>query len=351
MNYAPPRRSDGTQQQFRHKLPWPKDKPFRILSIDGGGIKGVLPASILAELETRFLNGQSIANYFDMIAGTSTGGIIALALSKGTTAHQARDIYLERGRHIFPVHKGWKKIAQKLGWLFQIKHDQERLKNELLRVFQDKRLDDAEVRLVIPAFEGTHGEPWIYKTPHHPDFTKDRTEKMAHVALHTAAAPTFYASVENDGYTMVDGGLWANNPVMNALFDALTCYDLDPHQVRILSLGTGDTLLSTKGAKNGGLRKWISPAYLRGKLPLVFEVAVKAQSHNANGQAGLLVGKPNFLRLDAAEGSNPIEIDDVERACTELPTVARHVVEGSGHRIQEMFLQEEAVGFVKNTAA
>src|SRR5437762_1563102 len=83
MTYSPPRRSDGAIQTRRERLPWPSDRPFRILSIDGGGICGILPAAVLAELERRFLNGYSISQYFDMVAGTSTGGIIALALGVG----------------------------------------------------------------------------------------------------------------------------------------------------------------------------------------------------------------------------------------------------------------------------
>ena len=78
MNYVPPRRSDGTIQTRRPQQPWPSDRWFRIMSIDGGGICGILPASVLAELEHRFLGGQSVARHFDMIVGTSTGGIIAL---------------------------------------------------------------------------------------------------------------------------------------------------------------------------------------------------------------------------------------------------------------------------------
>jgi patatin-like phospholipase/acyl hydrolase len=96
MNFIPPRRSDGTSQHARKKLPWPKDRLFRILSIDGGGIRGVFPAAYLAEIEKRFLSGAPVANHFDMIAGISTGGIIALALGHGMTASQALDIYLER---------------------------------------------------------------------------------------------------------------------------------------------------------------------------------------------------------------------------------------------------------------
>ena len=107
MSYIPPRRSDGTIQKRRVQLPWPKDRPFRILSIDGGGICGILPAAILAELENRFLDGAPISTYFDLVAGTSTGGIIALALGQGLTAAQARDVYIERGGLIFPPSAHW----------------------------------------------------------------------------------------------------------------------------------------------------------------------------------------------------------------------------------------------------
>lgn len=79
MNYIPPRRSDGTFQNERVRQHWPSERPFRILSIDGGVIRGILPASILAELELRYLSGNSIAGHFDMVAGTSTGGIVALS--------------------------------------------------------------------------------------------------------------------------------------------------------------------------------------------------------------------------------------------------------------------------------
>lgn len=114
MNYIPPRRSDGTIQHARLKQPWPQNRPFRILSIDGGGIRGVFPAAVLAELESRFLGGGSIANHFDMIAGTSTGGIIALALAHGMTARQALNIYLEHGERIFPPAAGLGKVSRVL---------------------------------------------------------------------------------------------------------------------------------------------------------------------------------------------------------------------------------------------
>lgn len=349
MNYVPPRRSDGTLQVRRVKQPWPKDKAFKILSIDGGGIKGVFPAAYLAELEKRFLGGTSIAQYFDMIAGTSTGGIIALGLANGMNAQQALEIYTKRGETIFPRRRGFGALLQSGRWINRPKHDQAVLKDQLLEVFGGTLLDEAKVRLTIPSFEGRHGEPYIYKTPHHPDYKRDRHEKMAHVALHTAAAPSFYASVENDGYVMVDGGLWANNPVMIAVVDALCCFDVPAENIRILSIGTGDTLFSTASRSNAGWFGWIMPA--GAAPPMVFQAAVKAQSHNANGQAGLLVGRGNFVRIDPSEGKYPIEMDDVQRACLELPEAARSHVEGSGRGVAEMFLDELACAYVKCPAA
>lgn len=83
----PPKRSSGSLRRRRVPLPWPEDREFRILSIDGGGIRGIYPATFLAGLEERYLRGNSIAHYFDLIAGTSTGGIIALALPLVSRLH------------------------------------------------------------------------------------------------------------------------------------------------------------------------------------------------------------------------------------------------------------------------
>jgi len=333
MNYAPPRRSDGTLQRRRVRLPWPADRPFRILSIDGGGICGILPASILAELETRFLNGASVARHFDMIAGTSTGGIIALGLGHGKTAREIRDIYVERGGHIFPPLGFLGNLIRKTRQIARYTYDRQALEDELLRIFDDTPFGSARTRLCIPSFEGRFGEPWIYKTPHHPDYKKDRFERMIRVGLATSAAPTFLKALPNNGYVMVDGGLWANNPVMNALVDALSCFDLNRGQIKILSLGCGETTfkIDEKKAK-GGLFQWRH----------VFKAAMRAQSLNALGQAYLLVGKDAVLRIDAPEAPKPIELDDYRRAKAELPALARSLVEASGHRVEQLFFDSEA---------
>ncbi|MBO1079990.1 patatin-like phospholipase family protein [Roseomonas haemaphysalidis] len=144
--------------------------------------------------------------------------------------------------------------------------------------------------LCIPSFEGIHGEPWIYKTPHHPDYRRDRVERMVKVALATSAAPTYLRALPNNGYLMVDGGLWANNPIMNAVTDALACYDIKRSQLRALSLGCGETAFTVDAARSGGgMLQWKD----------AIRAAMRAQSHNALGQSGLLVGRDNLVRLDA----------------------------------------------------
>lgn len=337
MNYVPPRRSEGTLQRRRAPLPWAKGRPFRILSIDGGGICGILPASVLAELETRFLGGKPIAQHFDLIAGTSTGGIIALGLGHGKTAREIRDIYVERGGLIFPPAGRVGRVLRRVKRLTRYAYDSAALENELLRMFGDTPFGDARTRLCIPSFEGTHGEPWIYKTPHHPDYKKDRFERMVKVGLATSAAPTFLQALRNNGYVMVDGGLWANNPVMNALVDALACFDIDRSDVKILSLGCGETAFRVDHRKSsGGLLQWCN----------IFGAAMRAQSLNALGQAYLLVGRDNVVRVDAPESPSPIALDDYLRAKAELPLLARTLADTAGHQVERLFLQETAERYV-----
>ena len=98
-------RSETTSLEPRERLPWDSNQPFRILSNDGGGIRGIFPAAILATLERDYLGGQRVGDYFDLIAGTSTGGIIALGLAAGLSAPEIEGMYLDEGHLVFPTTK------------------------------------------------------------------------------------------------------------------------------------------------------------------------------------------------------------------------------------------------------
>ncbi len=336
MNYEPPRRSDGTIQHCREKLPWPKDRPFRILAIDGGGICGILPAAYLKEVENRFLQGASAGHYFDMIAGTSTGGIIALGLSCGMTAGDILKFYTERGDVIFPPGNILSRALRRARHVVRYIYDEKALETELRNVFADRVLGEANTRLVIPSFEGRYGEPWIYKTPHHPDYTKDQHEQMVRVAMATAAAPTFFRAFENNHYMFVDGGIWANNPIMNAVVDALACFDIDRRQIEVLSLGCGETVQRVDARKaEAGLWGWRK----------VIKAAIRAQSKNVLGQAFLLLGKDHVVRVDAPDSEKGIALDDYRRARSELPEVARALIEANGHDVARRFFAGSAEAF------
>ena len=237
-------RSAGSRAARRIPLDWDKDRNFRILAIDGGGIRGIFPAAVLAGLEERYLGGRSIAGYFDLIAGTSTGGIIALGLAGGLTAGDLRQLYLERGNEIFPpyglglvgrIGRGLNTCRR----LLRYSYDQDALAMLLRNYLGDLKLGAACTRLCVPSFDGVHGEVYIFKTPHHPDFRTDLHELMVKIALATSAAPTYYRPLRDGGYTFVDGGIWANNPVMIALTEALTSFNVDRERLCILSIGCG----------------------------------------------------------------------------------------------------------------
>lgn len=314
----PSRRSDGTLSQQRQQLPWPPDKPFRILSIDGGGIRGILPAALLTEFENRYLGGRSAGTYFDMIAGTSTGGIIALGLSIGMSASEILKLYLDHGEAIFPpIRPPFRKLKSGLRFLHSLaryQYERQPLERELRKLFGDRQLGEARTRLCIPAFDG-FTEVHIFKTPHHPDFKLDWREEMVTVALATSAAPTFFSVYKNGDRRFADGGVWANNPVMVALVDALSCYALDRRQIQILSLGCGesDMFITDGQIRLGGLWHWKK----------IISSAMRLSGQNALGQAGLLIGRDQLVRIDAPLMiEDPIELDDYHRARRLLPPLA-----------------------------
>lgn len=325
-------RSKGALTHRRVQQPWPKEREFKILSIDGGGIKGIFPASFLAEIEDRYLTGGSIAKHFDMITGTSTGGIIALGLSIGMPARDIARLYMDHGQAIFPSPR-WGRVGR--GWRFvrglaQHQYDRDALMSLLEGAFGERQYGEASSRLCIPSCDGRHGDVYVFKTPHHSDFKKDQYEQMTTVAAATAAAPTYFQPLDSGGYRFLDGGLWANNPVMVGLVDALSCFDVDPHRVRILSLGCGDEpfRVSDRMMRWGGLLSW----------RLAINAAMSFQSKNALGQAGLLVGAERLLRVVPDGIETPIKLDDWRRASEELPVAAATAADAYGATLQVSFL-------------
>lgn len=199
---------------------------FKILTIDGGGIKGLYSASILARIEEK--TGKKIGDYFDMICGTSTGGLIALALSNGISAQEIADMYFNKGREIFPVseYKPLRYVQRKWQFFKQLlwrgKFSAEPLRKILEGMFGETTMGEAKNLLCIPSYNLINGMPRVFKFPHKEgNFFMDKDIKMVDVALATSAAPTYLPIHEHKNILYADGGLWANNPSLCGLLEAL----------------------------------------------------------------------------------------------------------------------------------
>ena len=332
-------RSAGAIHHRRVPQAWPTDRKFRILSIDGGGIRGVFPAAFLRELERVHTGGRSIGEYFDLVAGTSTGGILALGLAAGFTASDLQELYVERGREIFPrPFGGWLgRVIGRLWYLGSARYSQKALRNVLSEKLGDLTLGDSRVRLCIPCFEGRHSEVYVFKTPHHPDYRTDRFDPMIRAALATSAAPVYFRPLVEGGYTFVDGGVWANNPSMLAVVEAMTAFDVERDRIEVLSIGCGDDPYRVNWLQRrfGGLFFWRTAIF----------AAMRLQSLAATNQTRLLLGPGQVFRIDAPTNETKIALDDCERAIKELVPAAKLAAAERGDEIARRLLAEPAAPY------
>lgn len=316
----------------RVRQSWPSDRPFKILSLDGGGIRGIYTAEILKHCEENFCGDAPLAQYFDMIAGTSTGGIIALGLGLGIPTVEITAFYRDDGRKIFPpLPDGWiGRVRRFLRSLNGPKLVHEELEKALKRRFTYHRLGDSMARLVIPAFMMPKTEIAVFKTDHHTDFRNDHATPMWKVARATSAAPTYLKGLEHEesGRIFIDGGVWANNPVMVALVDAITAYDIGFDQVEILSIGTGNAPFALRRSDVfRGLIAWRE----------AIKAAMFLTSDNATAQAKLLLGPDRCLRIEPTDADSAIELDDYEDAFARLPDRAAEHFESRRTELASFF--------------
>ncbi len=231
------------------------DDPVKILSIDGGGIRGVIPATVLVAIEER--TGKPIAELFDLIAGTSTGGILALGLTlddgAGHPRHSADDLrrlYLDRGQEIFPpLRPAWARTAR---GIFDERYPESPLREVLKHYMGEARLAGALTKVLVTAYEIELRQPFFFRS------ARARTDPaydfpVWEAARATSAAPTYFEAARvpvpedpNDAYALVDGGVFANNPSMCAITDLRQGHHTDaarPLEVEdmfMVSLGTGE---------------------------------------------------------------------------------------------------------------
>jgi len=229
---------------------------LRVLAIDGGGIRGLIPALLLAELEERA--GRPVFELFDLMAGTSTGGILVCALAgpEPLPAAQVAAIYEEEGPRIFD-RSVWQRIRSGEG-LIDEKYDAAALDRALGRFLADKRLSGAQPELLVPTYDTAGPGPYFFKTSNaRADAAHDAP--LSEVARATSSAPTYFEPLALGARALIDGGVFAVNPAMSAFAEALR---IDPGvEVTLVSLGTGERTRkrSFEEIKDWGLVEWARP--------------------------------------------------------------------------------------------
>lgn len=284
---------------------------FQILALDGGGIKGIFSTAILASIEEDL--GVRIVDHFDLIAGTSTGGIIAIGLGLGLSPKEILQFYFEEGGRIFanPLRL---RLAQQL---FRRKFSAGPLAGALKKHFSDKRFGDSTKRLLIPCYNVGEDDVYIFRTAHRANLKRDYKVAAWKVALSTTAAPTYFpAAREVDNLRLIDGGVWANNPSMAALVEAFGPLEIPLSRIRILNIGTCNDVTRRNGSLDwGGVWQWKKAAV---------DVILRGQSIAAANQARFLVGESSFLRIDPSAAEGVLTLDGFRRAEDLIAKAAHH---------------------------
>ena len=242
-----------------------------VLSIDGGGIRGVVPARVLRAIEERMQ--RPVAELFDLVAGTSTGGILALGLTlpkPGTTtpawdAAALEQLYVEHGAAIF-ASSLFRKI-ETVGGLFEERYDIDEIERVMRHYFGDAMLSSALTEVVVPSYDLTAPAPFFFKRSYARDQSHTWDIETWKAARATSAAPTYFdpmnlpAFEEEGEHALVDGGVFANNPTACAYAEALNLYGRAA-EIAILSLGTGDGpphMVRYPEARGWGVIHWARP--------------------------------------------------------------------------------------------
>lgn len=289
------------------------DGQYWILALSGGGARGLFTAAILEQLEAAI--GAPIASRFDLIAGTSVGGILALGVAKEIPASQLKALF-NHSKDIFDPG------CRILNWpIFRARYGNNVLKALLEdeKVFGDATIGNLKHRVMIPAINYTKGAPTFFKTPHDPSLYLDCNRRLVDVAMATAAAPTYFPIYGVNDQHFVDGGLVANAPGLVAVHEALKfAGQPDIARVHVVSIGTagGGTAMDPAldhdmGALLGRKHHWFR--FTKGWGFRLFELTIRSQEAMSFSMLGHWLGNRHHL-VDATpqrEQTDYLALDDV----------------------------------------
>lgn len=289
-------------------------KEFKILSIDGGGFRGVYPAHFLARMEEEY--SLDWLESFNLITGTSTGSIIAAGIVCGVPMKEILALYEEHGEKIFK--KGLNPAFGFLGSRYNNTH----LKSALKDVFGEKKLGDLSFPLIIPSTDIGNGGVHVFKSSYDAGFVRDKDVLVRDAVLASCSAPTYFDPIKVGKYSLCDGGLWANSPSLVAAVDAKKRLGQKLENLKVFSVGTGISKRFYPFNDSPLLSGWgFLSRWGRGKF---IDMILNLQSQNANNMLFLLLEKSQILRINFESESNlpldePKELHDlVSRADREF---------------------------------
>lgn len=269
--------------------------PFRILSLAGGGYLGLYTAALLVELERRA--GEPLARRFDLIAGTSIGGILALGLAYEIPAADMRALFLDRGARIFSTrplaHGRVDKLLDMARSAWSPKYSGEELERALAAQIGEATLDDALHRVVVPAVDVTRSMTKIFKTPHAKASRGDEDLRALDVAMATAAAPVYFPARKIGRSLYTDGGMFAVAPDLVALHEAEWFIGVDAADIAMLSIGTATLGYAPDHLRDmeDGAVGWFSEGHLVMSMIAVQQQHVEVIAQDRLGE--------RYLHLDA----------------------------------------------------
>jgi patatin-like phospholipase/acyl hydrolase len=315
---------------------------FRVLSLSGGGIRGVYTASFLAKLEE--LTGKRVADHFDVIVGTSTGGLIALAMGLKQTPESIRDFYLTEGSKIFPQASFVTRCLQRLGVgnLINPRYESDGLRDAVQKIVGTERTLGHSVKpLVISTFDAATGAPRCFKTRHDARYLNDWKLPAWEVGMATAAAPTYFRAFQsNTGADLIDGGVWANCPVLVGVIEAISVFGKERRDIDVLTVGTTRSHFSVAhDARTGG--KW---QYIRDSR--VIELFMEANRASAMNMAQLLVGPNGLMEIDSVVERSRFELDRTrDEDLRDLRALGEHLAQTKAEEIKSRFFGTTAAPF------
>ncbi len=277
---------------------------MKVLCIDGGGIRGVFAIAILKALEEEI--GKPIGEAFDLVAGTSTGAIIAASVALKLEMKDVLKDYQIYGEKIFSR-------QSKLG-LWRTIYSDRFLRRFFQRAFGNYTLADIEKPLLIPAVDLTHGKPYVHRSNFGSSGEEtDLSVKLWDAVLSSCSAPVYFPpnNVENK-FLSIDGGLWANNPSLVCITEAMKHFHEKIEDIEILSIGTGEQQIVFSDEERGswGMQQWLPVQLPSFKVtPKLFDLALHLSSESVTYHCRYLLGE-NYLRINENLGEE-VSFDEV----------------------------------------